>query len=117
MKPNLELDLFNSDTIVKKCRHSDVYSQNLYACMCNNSFYCGKEEWSTSWRGAGSIVADIRNCGEDYIDWYCSGMADKPGYVPEGDVTDEIRLDLIKLGWIVKPYEPELKPGIYTNVW
>jgi hypothetical protein len=27
-------------------------------------------------------------------------MADKPGYVPEGDVTDEIRLDLMKLGWV-----------------
>ena len=117
MKPQLDIDLYKTDWIAEKCKHSDVYSQNLYACMCNNDFYYGEEEWGTSWRGAGGIVADIRDCGEDYIDWYCSGMADKPGYVPEGDVTDEIRLDLMKLGWIVRPYEPKLKPGAYQNYW
>jgi hypothetical protein len=108
-KPNLELDLFKSDTIVEKCKHSDIYSQNLYACMCNNSFYYDEEEWGTSWRGAGGIVADLRDCGEDYIDWYCSGIGNKEGYVPESVVTDEIRLDLMKLGWVVRPYEPELQ--------
>jgi hypothetical protein len=108
-KPNLELDLFKSANIVEKCKYSDIYSQNLYACMCNNSFYYGEEEWGTSWRGAGGIVADLRNCGEDYIDWYCSGMGNKEGYVPESVVTDEIRLDLMKLGWVVRPYEPKLK--------
>ena len=101
MKTNLDIDLLKSETITNKCKHSDVYSQNLYAAMCNNTFYYGKEKWSTSWRGAGGIVADIRDCGEDYIDWYCSGITDKPGYVPEGDVTDEIRLDLIKIGWFI----------------
>jgi hypothetical protein len=117
MKPNLDIDIFDSDTIVEKCKHSTVYSQNLYAAMCNNSFFYGDEEWSTSWRGAGNIVADIRDVGETYLDWYCSGMADKEGYVPESVVTDEIRLDLIKLGWTVRPYEPKLEPGVYTNVW
>jgi hypothetical protein len=27
------------------------------------------------------------------------------GYVPEGEITEEIKLDLIKLGWIVREYE------------
>jgi hypothetical protein len=117
MKPRLDIDLFKSDTIAEKCKHSDVYSQNLYAAMCNNSFFYGESEWGTSWRGSGGIVADLRDCGEDYIDWYCSGMGKKEGYVPESVVTDEIRLDLMKLGWIVRPYEPELEPGVYTNVW
>jgi hypothetical protein len=117
MKPRLDIDLYKSDCIVEKCKYSDVYSQNLYACMCNNSFYYGEEEWGTSWRGAGGIVADIRDCGESYLDWYCSGMAKKEGYVPESVVTDEIRLDLIKLGWVVRPYEPKLEPGVYRNVW
>jgi len=106
MKPNLKYDLFKSDTIVEKCKHSSVYAQNLYAAMANNSFYYGEEEWGTSWRAAGGIVADLRNCGEDYLEYYCSGMANKEGYVPESVVTDEIRLDLMKLGWAVKPYEP-----------
>ena len=117
MLPNLELDLFKSDTIVQKCKHSDIYSQNLYAAMCNNSFYYGEQEWRTSWRGAGGIVADIRDRGEDYLDWYCSGIANKNGYVPESVVTDEIRLDLMKLGWTIRLYEAKLEPGVYTNVW
>jgi hypothetical protein len=55
----------------------------------------------------------------DYIDWYCSGIRgdqkDDSEYtseqleqlkitnqfVGEGYVTDEIRADLLKLGWIV----------------
>jgi hypothetical protein len=64
---------------------------------------------------SGGIVADIRNCGEEYIDWYCSGVSNSNGYVPEGFVTEEIKLDLIMIGWIVKPYEPRLKHGIYRN--
>jgi hypothetical protein len=113
MKPDLESDLFSSETIVNKCKHSTVYSQNLYAAMCNNRFFYGEHEWTCSWRASGGIVADIRDCGETYLDWYCSGMGDKDGYVSESVVTDEISLDLMKLGWIVKPYEP----GIYQNIW
>ena len=117
MKANLELDLMKSDEIANKCIHSEIYSQNLYAALCNNRFFYGDEEWTCSWRFAGGIVADIRDKGEDYMDWYCSGIGSKEGYVSEGSVTDEIKLDLIKLGWIVKPYEPKLEPGIYKNVW
>lgn len=117
MKPDLELDLFKSKEIVNKCIHSDVYSQNLYSCLCNNRFFYGDDEWTCSWRVAGGIVADLRIKGETYMDWYCSGMSQTQGYVSEGFVTDEVRLDLIKLGWIIKPYEPRLEPGIYTNKW
>lgn len=102
MKPDLELDLLKTNSILEKCKHSIAYSQNLYAAMCNNQFLYGDKEWSCSWRMSGGIVADIRNCGEDYIDWYCSGMANVDGYVSEGVVTDEIRLDLMKLGWTIK---------------
>lgn len=117
MKPNLELDLMKSDEIANKCIHSDIYAQNLYAALCNNRFFYGEEEWTCSWRYAGGIIADLRSNGEDYMDWYCSGMGKKEGYVSEGTVTEEISLDLMKLGWIVKPYEPRLEPGIYRNEW
>jgi len=65
----------------------------------------------------------------DYIDWYCSGIRDAKvldddefraltkeqqeyyiqgkAFVPESVVTDEIREDLLKLGWIVIDEEPE----------
>ena len=43
--------------------------------------------------------------GESYIDWYCSGIGDHhDGYVGESFVTDEIRSDLLDLGWIIKEY-------------
>lgn len=103
-KPNLENDLLNSETIKNKCLHSPIYSQNLYSALCNNRFFYGEDEWTCSWRYAGGIVSEI-NGENDYMDYYCSGISNKDGFVSEGVVTDEIRSDLIKLGWIVKPYE------------
>jgi hypothetical protein len=105
MKHDLEIDLLKSDWIADKCRYSEIYSQNLYAALCNNKFYYGTEEWSCSWRCSGGLIADLRDCDEDYMDWYCSGMSERIGYVPESVVTDEIKLDLMKLGWTVKSYE------------
>lgn len=118
-KNNLEYDLRSTDWILDKVRSSDTYAQNLYAAMCNNEFtkndvwpILQDDSWSCSWRYAGGIIADMREEG-DYIDWYCSGIGagygenHVAGYVPESDVTDEIREDLLKLGWIVREYESE----------
>ena len=116
---NMEWDLVNADWLVAKVRASDSYAQNLYAAMCNREFIRnevwqqlqGEPRWRCSWRYAGGIIADLREQG-DYIDWYCSGIrgGDEPdvpgqsvdnGYVNEGMVTDEIREDLFRLGWVV----------------
>ena len=128
---NMEFDMRSANWMIAKVRDSRVYAQNLYAAMCNNSFQ--KQEvwnilkdqtWSASWRSAGGIVADMRGEG-DYIDWYCSGIRDatpmelaewdmltaeqqmfhKEGlaHVGESVVTDEIRQDLARLGWVVVP--------------
>jgi len=112
-KNNLEYDLRSTDWILEKVRNSDVYAQNLYAAMCNNDFIkndvwplLAEEKWSCSWRYAGGIIADMREEG-DYIDWYCSGMGGPTGdmgmegYLSESIVSDEIKEDLFKLGWIV----------------
>ncbi len=105
-QPDLEQDLLSSDYIKQKCKNSEVYSQNLYASICNNLFYKNNQEWSCSWRCAGGIVADIRNIGEDYLSFYCSGIWDtSKGFVSESVVTDEIRNDLLQLGWTIKPYD------------
>jgi hypothetical protein len=79
------------------------------------------KSWSCSWRYACGIVANIRQ-ESDYIDWYCTGShntlldqeeliqlnleeqmiyKESQAYVGEGYITDEIRQDLFKLGWIV----------------
>ena len=109
-KNNLEYDLRTTDWILKKVRESDTYAQHLYAAMCNTDFIKNdvwpvlqEQTWCCSWRYAGGIIADMREEG-DYIDWYCSGIGRHDDHVGEGIVTDEIREDLLKLGWIVKEY-------------
>jgi hypothetical protein len=116
---SMEYDLVTTDWILAKVRASESYAQNLYAAICNNDFQklavvpiLTEKTWSASWRSAGGIVADMRQEG-DYIDWYCSGIRNDQnydpeiniafpnGYVPESVVTDEIREDLKRLGWIV----------------
>lgn len=129
MKPTLEGDLLKTDWISYKCTINEVYAQNLYAALCNNSFFKNDEEWSCSWRYAGSIVSSLVKEDDrhnkdkwrsgDYLDWYCSGASKGSieGYVSEGTVTTEVSNDLLNLGWIHKPYEPKLEPGIYKNIW
>jgi hypothetical protein len=97
--------------------------------MCNNEFtkndvwpILSDKRWSCSWRSAGGIIADIRQEG-DYIDWYCSGIRntedltdedlnqlsreeqeiylETKASVSESVVTDEIRKDLLSIGWLV----------------
>ncbi len=114
---NLEYDLLTTDWILTKVRERDDYAQNLYAALCNNDFQRNdvmpilkSETWGCSWRSAGGIVSDMRGEG-DYIDWYCSGIRGNPAddpdnsvtqkHVGEGVVTDEIREDLFKLGWLI----------------
>ena len=124
-------DIRNSPEIMAKIRAEDQrYAQNLYAAWCNMR-WCPRELipalrqgdqdlWSASWRGAGGIVADLRNKGEDYMDYYCSGMGglagydsdpkewrEKTGFVPEGEVTEEIEKDLNKLGWFPGPWDDD----------
>lgn len=102
-------DMMKANWFVAKVRATESYAQNLYAAMCNNEFQkmelwnlLKDETWSTSWRSAGGIVADLRNEG-DYMNWYCSGIFNADayieGYVSEGAVTEEIEKDLKKLGW------------------
>lgn len=127
-KDSLEHDLLNNEWIIQKVKQSDAYAQNLYAAMCNREFtknevwpLLTEQKWSCSWRYSGGIVANMLGEGS-YIDWYCSGIKSdwtdeefqnaskesqelylhyKTKYVGESFVTDEIRQDLLKLGWIV----------------
>ena len=127
---NMEYDLRSSTVIAEKCT-DPVYAQHLYAALCNNEFtkndiwpILSDKRWSSSWRHSGGIVSNIREEG-DYIDWYCSGiqrstelcddyeqgveltaeehetLRQQLAYVNEGVVTDEIRKDMLDLGWIV----------------
>ena len=120
---DLEFDLRTTDWILEKARSRDDYAQNIYAAMCNMRWQrlavwpiLSDQFWSCSWRSAGGIVADMLQKG-DYIDWYCSGSGglaqewdedketfeqwqSRTKYVSEGTVTEEIRIDFQKLGWV-----------------
>ena len=128
MKPDLEEELYQHEWFLKKVREDKRYAQNLYSAFCNMRWQklevlpiLKDDYWSCSWRYAGGLVAEIRGNGEDYMDWYCSGMggfaafADEDpeeteryfrerGLVPEGVVTEEIREDLNKMGWVPAPW-------------
>jgi hypothetical protein len=112
---NLDFDICQCSWLVEKIRNNKNYAQNLYAAMCNQDWQyqdvwgvLTNQKWGCSWRSAGGIVADIRGGDENYMDWYCSGMTENPDnhghtpmhYVKEGTVTDEIRQDLVQIGWI-----------------
>ena len=129
-KNNMEYDLRASKEMCDKVKANDNYAQNLYAAMCNMTWQSREfwqelkgETWSCSWRHAGGIVADMQENG-DYIDWYCSGIGNKEkgfgldgcepvpdpegrDYVPEGTITEEIELDLNRLGWRPIPYSDD----------
>jgi hypothetical protein len=98
--PSLEQDLRYSKYISDKCKESEIYSQNLYAALCNNEFSKQDKIWSCSWRSAGGIVSNLREEG-DYINWYCSGIGSDVPFLPESVVSDEIRKDIEDLGWTI----------------
>lgn len=136
---DLQEDIRNCPEIMAKIRQEDrYYAQNLY-CAFSNMQWCKQSAWTekagdlgaldvnqdrlwtASWRGAGGIVADLRNQGEDYMDYYCSGIRgglsfdpgeddeyfEKQRYVSEGEVTEEIRADLASIGWFPVPYNDD----------
>ena len=129
---DLIADIENCPEIMAKIRAEDrYYAQNLYCAWCNmqwckrdpeNVWPLLKEQyWHASWRSSGGIVANLRNKGEDYLDYYCSGIKGgmsydakdddeyfaKHRYVSEGEVTEEIAEDLNKLGWFPIPYKDD----------
>lgn len=93
---NLGYDLRSNERMLAKARNSEVYCRDLYAALCNNQFFYGDKPWTCTWRFAGGIIADMLEKG-DYIDWYCSGN--------EGFATDEIKLDLMMMGWTIRDHD------------
>jgi len=112
--PDMQADITNS-FVHEKVKSNAVYAQNLYAAMCNMQWQKGElwpilanELWTVSWRVSGGIIAELREQGGDYLDWYCSGMCgDATGHVWEGVITTEIEADLSVLGWYPVPYDSE----------
>lgn len=103
---------------------SEQFAGELYAALCNMRWtkvgvsldelckyemlqligegksYTFDEFWSTSWRSAGGIVANLRNkfhdTDEHYMNWYCGGK--------EGTVSERVGKILGELGWVSSPW-------------
>lgn len=60
------------------------FAQKIYANLCNLVWYdyVNDEVIEFSWRSSGGFVSGIRQLGENYMDFYCSGN--------EGEIDDEI---------------------------
>jgi hypothetical protein len=114
-KSDLVKDIYQADWLVDKIRQDYIYSQNVYAAMCNNKFLkldvidvLAEYYWTSSWRRNGYIISEIANRNESYLDYYCSSYVnndetidDDKHLVGEGYVTDEVRQDFLKLGWTI----------------
>lgn len=95
---NFEKDLETIDL------SDDKLAQEIYAALCNVAWY-DKDNvqniYTCSWRYAGGLISRIRNEKhnkmENYLDYYCSGIAD--GGVAEGTITTRVLEIFTNLGW------------------
>lgn len=101
---NLENDILSSLLLQKKAKDRD-YAIRLYCTLCNLIWVKDGEEWSGTWRYNGGLVAELRDQGEDYLDFYCSGLHDFYHEISENCVDPEVEKDLGKLGWTWKEYK------------
>lgn len=97
IKTNKKIKKFKDivkENLTDKVKNDDSFAQNLYASLCNTIWVnkSTNDIYSCSWRYAGSFVANIRDIGEDYLDFYCSGG--------EGRKHSEVYNALKKLGYV-----------------
>jgi len=76
---------------------ADIDSKPVYTRYC----------YSCTWRYAGGLVAELREKGESYLDFYCGGK--------EGYVDTEIEEDLKRLGWEPYPWPGDDMLIIYNE--
>lgn len=68
----------------------------LYASLCNVVWHhADGSRYSCTWRYAGALVARMRDRGEDYLDFYCSGS--------EGQAAEPVAQALAGRGWTPHP--------------
>ena len=83
-----------NESFIKEKLRTLEYAEAFYKAMCNVIWEKENITNSFSFREAGRLVAELREMGESYLDFYPSLAGDK-----EGTITPEIKEDLSKLGW------------------
>lgn len=89
---------FLTDVLTTKLKEDINFATDCYRALCNMQWYnvYSNATYNCSWRYAGGLIAILRDCGENYIDFYCSG--------DEGYVSEEINNIFNHYGWIQKEY-------------
>lgn len=85
----------------------DDFASKLYCSLENQEWRyvmsdAPKPAFSCSFRYAGGLVADLRDKGEDYMDWYCTWA--NPDY-QMAHVYPEVESALGELGWYPDPID------------
>lgn len=97
---------FEKEILVYKDKMVDKeYAKAFYAALCNMQWRHFTQEkdlaYGCSWRYAGGLIAKIRDAGEDYMDFYCSGR--------EGMIRKDVLRDLQDIGFRPLTYERNKK--------
>jgi hypothetical protein len=95
---NLEFDV---QTLSARLRHDDTFAYELYCALCNVDWsHADGTEWSRSWRYSAGLIATLRGRGEDYMDFYCSGISTHA----EGTISERVAEAMADLGWTGTAY-------------
>ncbi|MGO9751500.1 MAG: hypothetical protein ACLP8S_00950 [Solirubrobacteraceae bacterium] len=87
----LESDL---SALANRLRTDDAFADELYCALCNSDWvHDNGTEWSGSWRYSAGVVAELRELGECYLDFYCSPTQ------AEGTISERVATALAELGW------------------
>ena len=101
-KHEFETVLFSLKDKIKKVKKAE----ELYCALSNMRWQKITNPsiiYSCSWRYAGRLIADIREKGEDYLDFYCSGCYRYD--IHEGEVKEWIEKILMEKGWKPLPWD------------
>jgi hypothetical protein len=82
-----------------RIRADDKFAAAVWSSMANIIWnHTSGQEFATTFRGAGGLVAEIRRETGDmaYMNWYCSG--------PYAVVNDDVAAAMEKEGWTASPH-------------
>ena len=88
---DLESDL---RALSSRLRDDHSFADEMYCALCNTDWtHLDGTTWHRSWRYSAGLVADLRDRGEDYFDFYCTRACE------EGTISDRVASAMAELGW------------------
>lgn len=110
MNSNLENCLMKDDEFLQKIQDLK-FAHAAYLTFCNREWINGTgDRWSCSWRYAGGLVAQARNVGESYLDFYLRDLL-TPELEPVEEDYAAFFAILVRLGWREVTIEDEIRDG------